>query len=52
MGISGLHKELRPYSRLISLQEYAGKRVGVDAYAWLHRGCCACATELATGNHW
>ena len=52
MGISNLHKELRPYTALIQLETLRGRRCGVDAMAWLHRGCAACATELGTGDLW
>ncbi|KAK9816211.1 hypothetical protein WJX74_006830 [Apatococcus lobatus] len=50
MGIDGLHPVLRPYLTTIDLSVYAGKRVGCDASAWLHRGAVGCAMELAQGT--
>ncbi|KAK9812892.1 hypothetical protein WJX72_005315 [[Myrmecia] bisecta] len=52
MGINGLHPVIKPYLRPIQLSKFHGQRVGCDAFAWLHRGACGCATELATGHRW
>ncbi len=52
MGIDGLHPVLRPYLTSIDLSTYAGKRVGCDASAWLHRGAVGCAADLAQDNKW
>lgn len=49
MGISGLHSVVRPYLRDTHLSAYKGERVGCDAYAWLHRGACVWAAQLAEG---
>ena len=47
MGIQGLLPLLKSISDPIHVSAYAGRRVGIDAYAWLHRGGHQCATELA-----
>ena len=47
MGIQGLLPLLKSISDPIHVSAYAGRRVGIDAYAWLHRGGHMCATELA-----
>ncbi|KAJ2925261.1 hypothetical protein H1R20_g11856, partial [Candolleomyces eurysporus] len=50
MGISGLLPALKCIQTTRHLKEYAGQRVAVDAYVWLHKGVYACATDLATGK--
>ncbi|KAL5113222.1 Rad2 nuclease [Pleosporales sp. CAS-2024a] len=50
MGISGLLPLLKSIHRPCSLQKFAGKTLGVDAYGWLHRGTASCAIDLALGN--
>lgn len=47
MGITGLLPALKAIHKTKHISEYSGKTVAVDAYAWLHRGVHACATELA-----
>ena len=47
MGIQGLLPLLKSISDPVHVSAYAGHRVGIDAYAWLHRGGHQCATELA-----
>ena len=49
MGIQGLLPLLKSISDPVHVSSYAGQRVGVDAYAWLHRAAHNCATELALG---
>jgi exonuclease-1 len=49
MGIQGLLPCLRSVSRAAHVREYAGQRVAVDSYVWLHRGAFTCARELALG---
>ncbi|XP_065833500.1 exonuclease 1-like [Oscarella lobularis] len=49
MGIQGLIPFLKDIHEKISISEYAGKRVAIDAYCWLHRGAYACAFQLAQG---
>eukprot|EP00899_Mesostigma_viride_P016570 jgi/Mesvir1/24914/Mv16902-RA.2 len=46
MGISGLHSVLKSIARPAHVSEYAGQRVVVDAYAWLHKGAFMCSREL------
>lgn len=50
MGISGLHPVLRPYLRETHISGFRGRRIGCDAFAWLHRGACACAADIASSN--
>ena len=50
MGIQGLLPLLKSISDPVHVSSYAGQRVGVDAYAWLHRGAHTCATQLALGQ--
>lgn len=52
MGIAGLHKEIKCYIKHTHLDRYRGKRVGIDAFAWLHRGSVggSCPLELCTGQ--
>ncbi|KIY72069.1 PIN domain-like protein [Cylindrobasidium torrendii FP15055 ss-10] len=47
MGIQGLLPKLKSIRRTRHLDEYNGKTVAVDGYAWLHMGVHTCATELA-----
>ncbi|KAL3691184.1 hypothetical protein R1sor_004835 [Riccia sorocarpa] len=46
MGIQGLLQALKPYAEPVHVKKYAGKRVGIDAYSWLHKGAYACGMEL------
>ena len=46
MGVQGLMELLKPYGRVVDLKKYAGRRVGVDAMVWLHRGAIPRAREL------
>lgn len=41
---------LKGITRKAHLQEYLGKTIAIDAYAWLHRGAYSCALELALGT--
>ena len=50
MGINGLLPCLRSVTRPAHVSAYAGKRVAVDSYVWLHRGVFTCARELALGQ--
>ena len=49
MGINGLLPAIRDVAEAKHISAYRGKRAGVDAYGWLHRGCTSCAQEIATG---
>ncbi|KAK1406764.1 hypothetical protein QVD17_38372 [Tagetes erecta] len=46
MGIKDLLKFMKPYVEPIHINKYANKRVGVDAYSWLHKGAYSCSMEL------
>ena len=46
MGVSGLLKALASITEPMRISDYAGKRVGIDGYCWLHRGVYGCAYEL------
>ena len=49
MGIQGLLPVLRSISRSVHVSSYAGKRVAVDAYGWLHKAAYGCSMELCEG---
>ncbi|KAE8673819.1 Alpha dioxygenase, DOX2 [Hibiscus syriacus] len=38
MGFNGLLRFVKPFIELVNIKKYAGKRVGIDAYSWLHKG--------------
>ncbi|CAL9066257.1 unnamed protein product [Musa banksii] len=46
MGIQNLLRFLKPFIRPVHIRKYAGKRVGIDAYSWLHKGAYSCSMEL------
>ncbi|XP_038688103.1 exonuclease 1 [Tripterygium wilfordii] len=46
MGIKDLLRFMKPYIQPIHIKKYAGKRVGIDAYSWLHKGAYSCSMEL------
>ncbi|CAN7035176.1 hypothetical protein IGI04_032312 [Brassica rapa subsp. trilocularis] len=46
MGIKDLLRFMKPYILPIHIQKYAGTRVGIDAYSWLHKGAYSCSMEL------
>nr|CAB3463443.1 unnamed protein product [Digitaria exilis] len=48
MGIPNLLRFLKPFIEPVHIKKYAGKRVGIDAYSWLHKGAYACSMELCT----
>jgi len=49
MGITGLLPFLKEIVENTHIQTYAGKRVAVDTYCWIHKGGFACASDLAKG---
>ena len=49
MGIGGLLPTLKEITEDVHLKDYAGTKVAVDAYVWLHRGAYSCAKELCQG---
>jgi exonuclease-1 len=50
MGIQSLLQLLQPATVDIHIKAYAGKRVAIDGYGWLHKGAYACAQALALGK--
>ncbi|GMN46284.1 hypothetical protein TIFTF001_015476 [Ficus carica] len=46
MGIKDLLRFMKPYIKPIHIKKYAGMRVGIDAYSWLHKGAYSCSMEL------
>lgn len=40
MGIPGLWKFIDPVAKVISLEEYRGKKIAVDAYGWYQTIVC------------
>ncbi|KAL0415756.1 UNVERIFIED_CONTAM: Exonuclease 1 [Sesamum latifolium] len=46
MGINNLLKFMKPYVEPVHIKKYAGRRVGIDAYSWLHKGAYSCSMEL------
>ncbi|KAL7192436.1 hypothetical protein ACSBR2_024300 [Camellia fascicularis] len=47
MGIKDLLRFMKPHIEPIHIKKYAGKRVGIDAYSWLHKGAYSCSMELS-----
>ncbi|XP_057804937.1 exonuclease 1-like [Salvia miltiorrhiza] len=47
MGINNLLKFMKPYVESVHIKKYAGKRVGIDAYSWLHKGAYSCSMEVS-----
>ncbi|XP_050258721.1 exonuclease 1 isoform X1 [Quercus robur] len=50
MGIKDLLRFLKPHIEPIHIKKYAGKRVGIDAYSWLHKGAYSCSMELCLNS--
>ncbi|KAJ3692385.1 hypothetical protein LUZ60_012735 [Juncus effusus] len=46
MGIPNLLKFMKPWIEPVHIKKYAGQRVAVDAYSWLHKGAYSCSLEL------
>ncbi|KAK9925779.1 hypothetical protein M0R45_023044 [Rubus argutus] len=51
MGIKDLLRFMKPYIQIIHIKKYAGKRVGIDAYSWLHKGAYSCSMELCLDSN-
>lgn len=49
MGIKGLLPQLRNIIERKHVSQYAGHKVAIDTYSWLHKGTYCCALELCTG---
>ena len=47
MGIQNLLPSLSKISKNCSLHDFAGKKVAIDGFVWLHRAAISCAQELA-----
>jgi len=41
---------LKPLVQKRHIREYSGKRLGVDAMCWMHKGAFACSQELVEGK--
>ena len=51
MGINALLPSLKSIVRTLHVGDaYAGKRVAVDSYCWLHRGAYSCSVEQRRGR--
>lgn len=50
MGISGLLPALAEITKTKHIRKYAGKKVAIDAYCWLHKAAYTCAQDLAKGQ--
>ncbi|GLJ44125.1 hypothetical protein SUGI_0920180 [Cryptomeria japonica] len=50
MGVKDLLKQMKPYIQTAHIKKYAGKRVGIDAYSWLHKGAYSCSMEICQGG--
>ncbi|KAH1241302.1 Exonuclease 1 [Glycine max] len=51
MGIKDLLRFMKPYIEPVHIKKYAGKRVGIDAYSWLHKGAYSCSMELCLDSN-
>ncbi|PKA54129.1 Exonuclease 1 [Apostasia shenzhenica] len=50
MGIPNLLRFMKPFIEPIHVKKYSGRRVGIDAYSWLHKGAYSCSMELCLGS--
>ena len=50
MGIHGLLPLVRDAIKNTHISTFTGKKVAVDGFVWLHRGCLTCAKELANNQ--
>lgn len=50
MGINGLLCAVKDTFQRKHLRDYANKTAAIDGYAWLHKGCFSCATQLCMGK--
>ncbi|XP_078177241.1 5'-3' exonuclease family protein [Carex rostrata] len=46
MGIPNLLRVMKPFIEPVHIKKYSGRRVGIDAYSWLHKGAYSCSLEL------
>ncbi|KAH7658537.1 XPG/Rad2 endonuclease protein [Dioscorea alata] len=50
MGIQSLLRFMKPFIEPVHIEKYSGKRIGIDAYSWLHKGAYSCSMELCLGS--
>ena len=50
MGITGLLPLVKSNISHSHVNEFAGRRVAIDGYAWLHKAKYSCARELCRGE--
>lgn len=50
MGINGLLLNLRSISRKQHISVFAGQKVAIDGYSWLHRALHLCGVDVAVHN--
>ncbi|KAL4362113.1 hypothetical protein GQ457_04G012020 [Hibiscus cannabinus] len=51
MGIKDLLRFMKPFIESVHIKKYAGKRVGIDAYSWLHKGAYSCSMEICLDSN-
>ncbi|KAK6261410.1 hypothetical protein QUC31_007226 [Theobroma cacao] len=51
MGIKDLLRFMKPFIEPVHIKKYAGKRVGIDAYSWLHKGAYSCSMEICLNSN-
>lgn len=51
MGVKDLLKFMKPYIEPVHIKKYNGKRVGIDAYSWLHKGAYSCSMEICLNSN-
>nr|TKS11284.1 exonuclease 1 [Populus alba] len=51
MGVKDLLKFMKPYIEPVHIKKYDGKRVGIDAYSWLHKGAYSCSMEICLNSN-
>lgn len=50
MGIQGLLPIFKSISEGTHVSEFAGKKVAVDSYSWLHKGALSCSKDICQGR--
>lgn len=49
MGVPQLLPQLKDITETVSLEEFRGKTLAIDAYSWLHKSVMSCPVELGRG---
>lgn len=49
MGVPQLLPQLKDIQEVVSLAEFKGQTLAIDAYAWLHKSVMSCPVELGKG---